>query len=85
MRSIFPGASAGNVNLRGKKTKNLSCNCCDLRNFKDEELLREHNKEIKYYLGNHIAAIMSDSDSEHLGSIPSSPANLKEINYESLL
>lgn len=82
MRSIFPGASAGNANLKGKKTKTLSCQCCDLRNFKDEELLKEHEKEIQYYIGISSNGRTADSDSVNLGSSPSIPAKLEERDNE---
>lgn len=45
MRSTFQ--KAGNFNLRGKKYKLLRCRCCEVQNFKDRELKREHIKEIK--------------------------------------
>ena len=38
---------AGNFNLRGKKYKLLRCGCCEVQNFKNRELKREHIKEIK--------------------------------------
>lgn len=44
MKSTFH--KAGNFNLRGKKHKTLRCGCCEVQNFKDRELKREHIKEI---------------------------------------
>jgi hypothetical protein len=40
-----PGA-VGNVNLRGKKSWTLSCGCCDMYDFRDDEREREAQKEI---------------------------------------
>ena len=45
MRSTFH--KAGNFNIRGKKSKTLRCRCCEVNNFKERELKREHMKEIK--------------------------------------
>ena len=39
----------GNVNLKGKKSKLLSCGCCEAYNFKEKELIKEMNKEIIAY------------------------------------
>ena len=40
---------AGQFNLRGKKSRLLSCGCCVARNFKDRELEKEHKKEMRKY------------------------------------
>jgi len=37
----------GNVNLKGKKSKALSCGCCDVYNLKDKLLKQEHQKEMR--------------------------------------
>ena len=44
MRSTFH--KAGNINLKGRKSKTLNCGCCEVQNFKDRELKREHIKYI---------------------------------------
>lgn len=38
---------AGNFNLRGKKTHRARCKCCTVEDFRDRELKREHEKEMK--------------------------------------
>jgi hypothetical protein len=37
----------GNVKLRGKSTKMLSCGCCDVVNFKRRERVKEAEREIR--------------------------------------
>ena len=49
MKSQGVGGVAGNVNLRGKKCKMLSCRCCDVINLKDDYLKKLFEKEIKNY------------------------------------
>jgi len=38
---------AGSINLRGKKYLKLRCRCCEVQNFKEGELKREHLKLIR--------------------------------------
>jgi hypothetical protein len=37
----------GSVNLKGKKEKRLRCGCCTAQDFREDELKKEHLKEIK--------------------------------------
>jgi len=48
MRSL-PGnyAGLGQHDLKGKKTKLLSCGCCVMENLKQKELDKEHRKEMR--------------------------------------
>jgi hypothetical protein len=39
---------AGNINLKGKKSKVLSCNCCEAIDFRERELARQAQKEIRH-------------------------------------
>jgi len=45
MKSIGVPAKAGQHNLKGKKTKRLSCGCCSLQNLKDNYFKKLSNKE----------------------------------------
>ena len=47
MRSLHIGGIAGNVKLRGKLGKTLSCGCCDVRNLKPTYLTRLAKREIQ--------------------------------------
>lgn len=47
MKSPVFGARAGNVKLRGKKTKLMSCKCCHMINCKWEYRFKQAEKEIK--------------------------------------
>lgn len=38
---------AGNVNMKGKKYRVLRCRCCYCIDFREDELRKEHMKEIK--------------------------------------
>jgi hypothetical protein len=38
---------AGNVNMKGKKYKLMRCRCCVCMDFRDRELKKEHQKEMK--------------------------------------
>lgn len=40
------GVDCGNVNMKGKKYKLLSCRCCEAQDLREKELKKEHNKEI---------------------------------------
>lgn len=51
MKSIHRQGIGGNVKMRGKLTKILSCKCCDMVNFKPQERVKEAKKEIKEYAG----------------------------------
>lgn len=74
MRSLIY-KNSNNVHLRGKKSKYLSCGCCIAYNFTEDELLKEHMKEIHDYIGEWSNGKTLDSESSNLGSIPSSLAN----------
>lgn len=36
----------GNANLKGRKTKRLRCGCCSAFNCKEDQLKKEHKKEM---------------------------------------
>lgn len=40
----------GSINLKGKLSKRLRCRCCEAFNCKQDELKKEHAKEIQLYL-----------------------------------
>jgi hypothetical protein len=40
------GGAAGDIKMNGKKTKDLSCRCCVLFNFKWSKRIKEAQKEI---------------------------------------
>jgi hypothetical protein len=42
---IYRGA--GNLNMKGKKTMRMRCGCCSAYDFRDDELKKEHKKEIR--------------------------------------
>jgi hypothetical protein len=45
-RSPFHPAAA-NINMKGKKTKKMSCWCCVCVDFREEMMQKEHDKEMK--------------------------------------
>lgn len=47
MKSPVFGAKAGNIKMRGKKTKLLSCLCCGMIDCRWEQRLKEAKKEIE--------------------------------------
>lgn len=47
MKSMRRGGIAGNVKLRGKLSKTLSCRCCDVQNFKPAYFKRLSKLEAK--------------------------------------
>ncbi len=47
MKSRRRGGIAGNVKLRGKLGKMLSCGCCDVQNFKPKYFWKLAEKELK--------------------------------------
>lgn len=80
MRSLIYKKS-NNVHLRGKKSKALACGCCDAYNFTEDELLKEHMKEISYYIGISSNGRTADSDSVNRGSNPCIPANEEDYGH----
>jgi hypothetical protein len=40
-------AAAANINMRGKKTKRMSCRCCVCIDFREEIVYRIHIKEMR--------------------------------------
>lgn len=50
MKSIRHGTAGANCKLRGKLTKNLSCGCCQLQNWKWTERIKAANQEIKQFI-----------------------------------
>lgn len=40
---------AGNVNMKGKKYRVMRCRCCWCIDFREDELKKEHIKEIRSY------------------------------------
>jgi hypothetical protein len=49
MKSIHHGTAGANAKLRGKREHLLSCGCCVLRNFSDNERWKEAKQEIETY------------------------------------
>jgi len=49
MKSLHIRNVAGQVNLKGKKYKLLSCKCCVIQNFRDKERNKEAKKEMGEY------------------------------------
>lgn len=49
MKSNSIRGVAGNVKCRGKIEKMLSCGCCNMKNFKWTERVKEAIKQIKNY------------------------------------
>lgn len=47
MKSSSSGGAAGNIKMRGKKTRMYSCGCCDAVNFKWDYRKKMDNKEIR--------------------------------------
>jgi type I restriction-modification system DNA methylase subunit len=47
MKSPVFGAKAGNIKMRGKKTKLLSCLCCGMIDCRWEQRFKEAKKEIE--------------------------------------
>lgn len=47
MKSLHLRNIAGNVNLKGKKYKLLSCKCCMVQDFRDREQTKQAKKEMK--------------------------------------
>ena len=40
---------AGNINMKGKKHRMMSCGCCYCIDYREDELKKEHMKEIRSY------------------------------------
>lgn len=40
---------AGNVNMKGKKYRVMRCRCCYCIDYREDELKKEHMKEMKDY------------------------------------
>lgn len=38
---------AGNVNMKGKKYKRMRCGCCHCIDMREDELKKQHQKEIQ--------------------------------------
>ena len=49
MKSLSRQGIAGNIKLNGKKSRVLSCKCCDVFNFKEDYSNSLAEKEIKEY------------------------------------
>ncbi len=47
MKSLHLRNIAGNINLKGKKYKLLSCKCCVVQDFRYREKVKEAKKEIR--------------------------------------
>lgn len=47
MKSIHHGKAGANAKLKGKLSKDLSCGCCTMQNFKWQEKVKEAKKEMK--------------------------------------
>lgn len=50
MKSMRLGGVAGNVKLKGKLERLLSCKCCVLVNLKRGELIKQQKREIFDFL-----------------------------------
>ena len=53
---------AGQFNLKGKLYKLLYCKCCEVINFKQKFLKKEHIKEIKTQSNTEMAHSHSEAD-----------------------
>ena len=40
-------AAAGSINMKGKKHKTMNCGCCDCIDFREKEMKRIHENEMK--------------------------------------
>ncbi len=49
MKSLHIGNVAGQVNLKGKKYKLLSCKCCVIQDLRGKERIKEAKKEMGEY------------------------------------
>ena len=47
MKSMSRDGIAGNIKLRGKLHKTLSCRCCDVQNFKSQYFTKLAEQEIR--------------------------------------
>ena len=47
MKSMSRAGIAGNIKLRGKLHKTLSCRCCDVQNFKPQYFWKLAERELK--------------------------------------
>ncbi len=47
MKSLHLRNIAGNINLKGKKYKLLSCKCCVVQDFRYREKVKQAKKEIR--------------------------------------
>lgn len=62
--------NVGSHNLRGKKTKLLGCGCCEAVNFKEDELRKEHKKEMRYAPVTEIGKPLQSRAAGFVGSNP---------------
>lgn len=46
MKSLHRGGIAGNLNLKGKKSRVLSCQCCIVQDFREQVEQRRIRKEL---------------------------------------
>ena len=42
--------AAANINMRGKKSKSMSCWCCECIDMREDIQAKEHRKEIREYM-----------------------------------
>lgn len=40
---------AGNINMKGKKHRMMSCGCCYCIDYREDELKKEHMKQMRDY------------------------------------
>ena len=45
---IYRGA--GNLKMKGRKTMRMRCGCCSAYDFRDDELKKEHKKEMDHWV-----------------------------------
>ena len=62
--------NVGNVNLKGKKTRLLRCGCCEAVNVKEDELRKEHKKEMRNAPVTEIGKPLQSRAAGFVGSSP---------------
>jgi hypothetical protein len=45
--------NAGNINMKGKKSRLLRCGCCDCIDFREKEKNKQHEKDIDEFIKTH--------------------------------
>ena len=68
--------NVGSINLRGKKTRLLRCGCCSAFNCKEDELRKEHEKEMRYAPVTEIGKPLQSRAAGFVGSSPTQGTNI---------